>query len=77
MNWESKYSLLKLRNKEAKNSSGNECAEKDNQMTLMLNLRGIYSTLTLGSTTPYKISARILMMIKKVAATNTEPMTTG
>ena len=39
MNWESKYSLLKLRNKEAKNSSCNECAEIDNQMTLMLNLR--------------------------------------
>ncbi len=43
MNWESKYSLLKLRNKEAKNSSGNECAEIDNQMTLMLNLRTAFT----------------------------------
>lgn len=43
MNWESKYSLLKLRNKEAKNSSCSECAEIDNQMTLMLNLRTAFT----------------------------------
>jgi hypothetical protein len=36
-----------------------------------------YRILTLGSITPYKISAKILMRIKKVAATSTDPMTTG
>ena len=37
----------------------------------------IHCNRTLGSTTPYKMSARIFMRIKNAAENNTEPITTG
>ena len=64
-------SLLKLRNNKAKSFRRAVNVQKNGIMMTNYRIR------TRGSMSPYNTSARILMRMKKVAETSTEPITTG